>query len=241
MLDQSVLRACQAHARAEYPRECCGLVVAGQYLPQTNAAADPAKDFFIATAAWLAHAGRIEAVLHSHPVEPGEHVCPSARDMRGQIDSALPWGLVGVTADQVTDVILWGDMLPIRPLVGRPFVHGIWDCYALVRDYFRLEGRGTLPQIPRDYEWWTEAGGQALYAEGLRTTPGVRVIRREEIRPGDVLLLRYKSRVTNHAAVYLGDGTILHHMDGELSRRDDASAWARFATHFVRYEGGANG
>lgn len=239
MLAPAVVRAIQAHARAEYPRECCGLVVAGEYLPQVNAAGDPARDFAIPTDVQLGFAGRIEAVIHSHPVEPGEHVCPSARDMRGQIDSALPWGLVGVTADQITDVILWGDMLPVRDLLRRPFVHGVYDCFSLVRDYFRLEGRGVLPQIPRDDGWWND-GSQTLYADGLRSVPGVQVLDRTDVRPGDVLLMRYKSRVTNHAAVYLGGGEILHHLHGELSRRDDASAWARFATHFVRY-GGANG
>lgn len=35
----------------------------------------------------------------------------------------------------------------IKPLKGRPFVHGIWDCYAIVRDWYRLE-RELTSQTP---------------------------------------------------------------------------------------------
>ncbi len=48
-MEQTTLQAIQAHAVAEYPRECCGLVVATaageQYLPCRNTAETPSGHF----------------------------------------------------------------------------------------------------------------------------------------------------------------------------------------------------
>ena len=236
-ISSATIRAMQEHARAEYPREACGFVADGEYLPQVNTADDPEKGFSVALAAYLGLAGRIEAVVHSHPARAGEHVCPSSADMRAQMSAAVPWGIVPVVEGEPGEPIWWGDSLPIRDLVGRPFVHGVWDCYGLIRDYYRLEGRGALPQIPRDNDWWDNGGD--LYAEGLKSTPGVRVIPREEVAPGDMIFFKIRSTRTNHAGVYLGDGLILHHLHGKLSGREEVSRWMRFATHFARYDGGA--
>lgn len=238
-ISQTTIHAMQAHARAEYPREACGFVVGGEYLPQANTADDPSSDFAVAQTAYLGLAGRIEAVIHSHPAQAGEHVCPSSADMRAQMSMAVPWGIVPVVEGEPGEPFFWGDSLPIRPLVGRPFVHGVWDCYGLIRDYYRLEGVGTLPQIPRDDEWW--AAGGDLYAEGLRSTPGLRLIERTDVRPGDMIFFKIRSTRTNHAGIYLGDGLILHHLHGRLSGREEVSRWMRFATHFARYEGEPNG
>lgn len=238
-INQATIRAMQDHARAEYPREACGLIVSGEYLPQVNTADAPERDFSISPSAYLALSGRIEAVVHSHPAQAGEHVCPSSADMRAQIDSVVPWGIVPVVAGEPGEPFFWGDSLPIRPLLKRPFIHGVTDCYGLIRDYYRLEGRGTLPQIPRDDEWW--ANGGDLYAEGLRSTPGLRLIERTAVRPGDMIFFEVRAKRTNHAGIYLGDGLILHHLYGKLSAREEVSRWMRFATHFARYEGEPNG
>jgi cell wall-associated NlpC family hydrolase len=43
-----------------------------------------------------------------------------------------------------------------------------------------------------------------------------------EIAKGDLILMQIRSRnrVPNHAAIYLGDGMMLHHLHSRLSSRD---------------------
>ncbi|WP_172906566.1 NlpC/P60 family protein, partial [Escherichia coli] len=39
-------------------------------------------------------------------------------------------------------------------------------------------------------------------------------------QPGDVLLCCFGSSVPNHAAIYCGDGELLHHIPEQLSKRE---------------------
>lgn len=40
---------------------------------------------------------------------------------------------------------------------------------------------------------------------------------KDEPKRGDIILMNIKSKVPNHAGVYLGDGQMLHHMMNRLS------------------------
>ena len=76
----------------------------------------------------------------------------------------MPWGIIPTDGERVGDPIMWGDQLPIAPLIGREFRHGTSDCYTLVRDAYRLGKDGMkehgidgwpldpiqLPEVPRD-------------------------------------------------------------------------------------------
>jgi len=102
------------------------------------------------------------------------------------------------------------------PYEGRPFVHGIFDCYTLIREYYRKKFNLILPtNIQRTWEWWTQ--GDNLYLENAKTYDFYEV---NEIKKYDILLLKFNSSVPNHGAIYLGDNTILHHMAGKFSCKD---------------------
>lgn len=237
LFNPDALAAARAHARAEWPKESCGLIVNGSYLPCVNRAADPTKDFFISSDAWVAAAasGTITAVIHSHP---DGTLYPTADDMRGQRDTAVPWIIIPLNEDMILDITAWGDGLPVAPLTGRPFIHGIYDCYSLVRDYYITEHALTLPDVPRDDGWW--ATGEDLYMANL-TKAGFYQIDRTEIQAGDAFLMRYgdrtgnpKSRI-NHAGVFWSTDQILHHKPTRLSMREPAGIWARAADIWVRH------
>lgn len=96
---------------------------------------------------------------------------------------------------------------------GRPFLHGLFDCYTLVRDYYKRNFQIFLPtNIQRDWEWWNK--GQNLYLENAKDCS---FIESDDIQKHDVLIMNINSPVPNHAAIYLGDGKILHHMSGRFS------------------------
>jgi proteasome lid subunit RPN8/RPN11 len=220
------------HAIERYPLESCGLVVAGEYVPCENVADDPSRDFVISTKQFLS-AGKIDAVVHSHPNGP-DH--PSRTDMQQQMEMMVPWGIVVTDGKTANPPFWWGDSLPIQPLLERTFRHGVSDCYSLVRDWYRLERGIVLPDFARDWEWWNSGGD--LYRDGLEKA-GFKIIPEGATgcKEGDGFLAQIRSTVPNHAGLYVGKGLILHHLQNRLSLRQPVNNWMKYITHWVRYQG----
>lgn len=249
ILARETITAAQDHARREYPKESCGLVVGDTYIPCFNYASIPERDFSISPADYL-RAGKVRAIIHSHP--NGPHF-PTARDMQSQITSAVVWGIIVTDGERASEPILWGDQLPTADLIGREFVHGIADCYSVVRDAYaagreRMSAQTmsdwpldpiALPDVPRDDSWWHETDehkAQDLYTDHFAKFGFVKIAQ-SEARPGDAFLMAIKSKTLNHAGVLVSRDLILHHLPQRLSRREPAGSWARHANLWVRYEG----
>ncbi|MBD5753412.1 Mov34/MPN/PAD-1 family protein, partial [Citrobacter freundii] len=70
---QKIIDAIMAHAAAEYPRECCGVVVqksrVQRYIPCRNLATDPTEHFHLSPEDYAAAEdwGTVIAIVHSHP------------------------------------------------------------------------------------------------------------------------------------------------------------------------------
>ena len=221
------------HAQEELPRESCGLLVIRRgkqvYFPCRNIAGD--TDHFIMHPEDYAAAeewGDIVGVVHSHPYCSPE---PSQADRVACEASGLPWHIVSLPNEE------WRELYPDgykAPLVGREWSHGVLDCYALVRDWFKDQRGVDLPDFKRTDNWWER--GQNLYVENFEKV-GFREIDIADIQVGDCFIMRVMSPVPNHAAVYIGDGMILHHLHGRLSTRDVYNDyWRKCTTHVVRYE-----
>jgi proteasome lid subunit RPN8/RPN11 len=227
MMTPTLIAAIGKHAQGQYPRECCGLVVVikgrRRYVPCTNAAAG--TDHFILPAAEYAAAddlGEIVAIVHSHPDAPAQ---PSQADLVACEASGLPWHIVRV--DLVDGVPLAGELVTIEPtgyeapLVGRQFAHGVLDCYQLIVDWYARERGIELKQFVRADNWWND-GESDLYNEGFPQAGFVKLADSAPMEVGDVILMQIRALngVPNHAAIYLGDDLILHHLHGRLSSRD---------------------
>lgn len=99
------------------------------------------------------------------------------------------------------------------PLIGRPFLHGLFDCYTLVKDYFKRNFNLILPtNLQRTWEWWNT--GSNLYLEHANSYGFEEV---KDIKKHDVLIMSLTSPVPNHGAIYLGDNKIMHHVAGRFS------------------------
>lgn len=220
--------AIQAHALAYYPRECCGVVVVRKgrerYVPCRNIASDPCAHFVLSPQDYAAadDGGEVVAIVHSHPDVPAR---PSEADRVQCEASGLPWVIVSVMPGEsgpvVEDMHVFAPTGYQAPLVGRSWAHGTLDCWALVRDWYKAERGVTLPNPHRDDAWWND-GYSDLYADAAMVGAGFDKVDLADIVFGDVILMQIRSTnlVPNHAAVYLGEGLILHHLYGRLSSRD---------------------
>ncbi|WP_126677200.1 C40 family peptidase, partial [Escherichia coli] len=129
-------------------------------------------------------------------------------DRRLQVQSDLPWWLVCRGAIH--------KFRCVPHLTGRRFEHGVTDCYTLFRDAYHLAGI-EMPDFHRGDDWWRH--GQNLYLDNLEAT-GLYQVALSSAQPGDVLLCCFGSSVPNHAAIYCGDGELLHHIPEQLSKRE---------------------
>jgi len=204
-----------AHALAEMPREACGLLIVRKgrevYRPCRNLATGD-DQFTIAPDDYEAAEaeGEIVGVVHSHPFLPAT---PSQADMVSCEATGLEWHIVSVPNG------VWHSFRPtgyVAPLVGRVFSHGVLDCYAAIRDGMQQMAGLSLPDYERHDGWWHN--GQNLYLDNFSGAGFVAVS--DEIRRFDVLLMQIGSPVPNHASLYLGEDTMLHHVQGRLSSRD---------------------
>lgn len=250
MMSPDVLKAAQDHALQCFPRESCGLVVAGRYIACENTHETPEDNFKIASDVMRKHVGKIEMIVHSHP---NGDFFPSEADMVGQVSTAVTWAIIVTDGTRASDPVIWGDSAPMAPLLGRPFVHGIADCYSTIRDTFRL-GKDALkaadiahswpfdpivlPEVPRADGWWNIEGSD-LY-ESHFSKFGFIEIPNVEARAGDVFLTSILSEKLNHGGLLVEDDLLLHHLPGRLSRREPAGLWARSAKKWIRYVGTEN-
>lgn len=240
------LDAMRVHALESYPNESAGLVVVikgrEQYVRCRNIDADPANSFTISGQEFASvdDRGEILAVVHSHPDEAALFTAADRVQCEGH---KLPYYVVSVLRDPADGTLAIGginSMEPsgyLAPLVGRPFHHGVLDCYTLIQDWYFRERGIVLPYFERPDNWWDDGHSQ-LYLDHFRDA-GFEVTDKP-LEVGDVFLMQIRSGndTPNHAGVYIGDDLMLHHMIGRLSSRDVYGGYWREVTRMrVRYAG----
>lgn len=251
-----------AHALDCYPAECCGLIiktdVGTRYLPCTNKATDNEqfslcpKDFARAESM-----GEIQAIVHSHP-DGG--VLPSDLDKLQIEMHGVAWVIVAVSKQEWGDEPSFGIYEPCGyrpPLLGRNYIHGVQDCYAIVRDFYECEFGIDLPDFERSDAWWEDENHAPLYENNFKMAGFVEVdlngSQTDSLQYGDILLCRVgRTHHINHAVIWLGDNhalksetappcvgntLILHHPYGRQSVREIfGKGWADRAHLVVRHK-----
>ena len=230
LFDNQVLLDSKAHAEKEFPQESVGFVVEGKYVPLKNTHKDPENFFKVSPQAVAKYGDKIQAIIHSHNVttnpetgKPHHDPFPSYDDMVTQINWNIPFGIQLINDAGSGNIMWWGyDDENIPPLEGRPYIHGVYDCFSLLRDYFRVACNVTLPDFPRHNEWWNRDDcPNNLYLDHIEQYAFEIPVK--ELQPHDVVLLQIRSKVPNHAVVYEGGDIGIHHLTFAASKRESMS------------------
>ena len=236
MIPEKVWRHAKIHAVGEYPNEACGLFIrvdtATVYFGCRNISSSPGEEFIIDPEDLKAaeESGEILAVFHSHPDGPARL---SPADEARMEYMELPWAVVAVERGtdghpSVTGTAWQTPAGVVYPLVGRPFIHGVLDCYTIIRDYYARVLGIKIPDFIREDKWWDR--GDNLYMKHYEDA-GFTKIPLSELREHDVILMQIRSSEPNHGGVYIGNDTILHHMYNRLSTREIYGGY--YADHFI--------
>lgn len=222
-----------SQALASPAREVCGLVTVPKgklvYRPCRNVA-HSSQEFEIHPEDYIAAESEgIIGVVHSHT---HGNPAPSMADLIGCDKSAVPWLIVGVPTGAYQVIEPSGYK---APLIGRPFVHGVLDCFSLARDYYAERGIAVC-DFERVADWW-EHGDNLLTPENFAKA-GFIVVTDGTLQKHDGIIMQNGlTSVPNHVGMYLGDGLFLHHSGGRLScRQPYGGYWEKVTNYVVRHQ-----
>lgn len=224
-------------AKSEYPKEMCGVIVFDeqlQFIPINNLADKygvDERDAFVMcprTYSSIDEHNNIVAIVHSHP---DSNTAPSEHDKIRCNQGEIPWVIISYP-DKDINIIHPTDEK--QPLLGRTFIHGVQDCWSLVRDYYKEVFNIHLNDYERQDEWWMK--GEDLYLDNLESE-GFIEISEKDMQVGDVLFMQIESPTTNHAAVLCEDGMIIHHLYGKPSYKGIYGGyWRERTTRILRHK-----
>ena len=161
--------------------------------------------------------GTITAIVHSHPDTPP---VASQADKMSCEQSKLPWYIVNPKTET------WGYYEPCgykAPLLGRPWVWAVTDCWSLIVDWYKEERGIEL----LDYERPTriEEFTDDPVFERYLPSRGFRLLKPDEpLMNGDVLAMSILGKGLNHVGIFI-DGDVLHHSADRLSCREPYNPW----------------
>ena len=211
------------HAKREDPKESCGLLLnirgKERYYPCKNLSITDHQCFIIDPEDYIKadNTGNIIVVVHSHHITPPT---PSQADKISCEDSNLPWYIVNPKTEQ------WAYLEPCGykpPLLGRQWVWGITDCWALVIDWYKQEKNIELLDYERPIT--PEEFIKNPVFEKYLPSRGFRLLSSSEpLINGDVLAMSILGNGLNHVAIFL-DGDVLHHLTDRLSCKEPYSEW----------------
>lgn len=221
------------HAREQPHFEVCGLVVASgkkyRIIRARNLAQKPMDQFDLDPDAYM-EVGPAEEVIGFYHSHPSGDPTPSLGDLVACEEAGVSMHIItlsgGYTVTEPSGFVL--------PYKGRPYVHGVIDCFSLTRDWYNREWQLGIPNYYRQSDWWRK--GENLYVNNFQECGFVQLID-QPVQHGDTFLIQVMSDVPNHAAIWLDGGKILHHPENRLSGESPWTGfWPRHASHHLRHK-----
>lgn len=196
--------------------EVCGILHhtfdKASIFPCENIAQDKTTDFEIDPQKYLecCQLGKPYGIYHSHPKGKAAF---SEHDIESANEVLLPYHLYSIEDDKFLEYIPKGYELPVE---GLNFVWGAFDCYELLRIYFRQNFNIYMNDYDRDETFESTDSNiimENFEKEGFHNANSTTLLKKY-----DVLVFHSKRAYPQHFGIFLGNSRMLHHPLGGLSR-----------------------
>lgn len=172
--------------------------------------------------------GELRAFLHSHPKgqkSPSDADYLSQRSRERGTGPGWTYGIVAIDGDpdsiyEIHRPEFWGDAVDRGALEGRPYLWGIRDCFALVRDWYAAQGI-YVPDAPRirNPELYPQGSPyRDFFRTWIERCGFEEVVDRAQRQPGDAFTFASDGETPDHCGIYLGAARYLHHATDSLSK-----------------------
>lgn len=229
------------HAKEFPEEEVCGIISLNKILVvevnrEINESEDKANSFRISSKKTSGRSD-ILGIYHSHPKGGPE---PSSFDIENSEEMGIPFLIY--SNEQDSFYLYFPTTFKPRPLAGRPYVTGFFECTRIVLDYFSdvKELKSKMAAInhwqplkdrdkTRDYIYSKFNDMFQLRQKYCEE------VDRNDIKKNDILMLDNGDKQVPHAAVYEGDGMIVHQTAYQLSHREEFDdRWQEKLLHVYR-------
>lgn len=213
--------------------ESCGLVVQDQdktlrFQSCKNISPEPKHSFIIDPKDYANiedSCYRVLFIVHNHP-SGGDFF--SQTDLDEISNSYIPWVLL-----TSSNTFIYNYSMNYSTLLGKQFKVNKQDCLTTVLDYYRIfQDINISVDVERPLGWWDK---EDLIIDNLDKYPFYSVDL-SDCLPGDIFLMAYDTPRISHFAVYIGEGKIIHHCRGMLSRvQECVGPWKESIKRVMRH------
>lgn len=122
-------------------------------------------------------------------------------------------------------------------LLGRPFELGKFDCFTMVRDFYKQNYDIEIKNYARPKDWDADKIdiiGTVYEREGFEKVEGWTL---KNLNPGDLLCMAIGSSKANHMAIYVGENKIVHHKVNSFSTDETLrDFWRKSICYVLRHK-----
>jgi cell wall-associated NlpC family hydrolase len=222
----------ESYLLSRFPNEAGGFLLSDDsFIPIENTATDKRNCYeFDESVLWDYNS--IVAIVHSHTHTPKHSIDPRAPS-KADLETLFALDVEGLIyhcdGENVGNPVLVNST-SMEPLEGRRFVHNVYDCWELYRDYLISNGR-YVDNVARHPDWFMR--GESIFMDNYERLGFIEVDKPE---PGDMILMRIEAKNPNHCGAYLGQNKLLHHLPGRLSGVDSYAKYRNRITHILRLQ-----
>lgn len=229
-----LLKASMQNYAMETPNEeCCGIIAGDKFWPCKNVHSSPDKFFAIASEDYARiekQHGPIQAIFHSHI---GRQSKFSVEDIKACKQSNVPWLMFCLGTSSWSHADPSGN----APYLGRPWIYGTYDCYSLLRDFYKREFNIELADYERGAEFEWASPEWRMFEKNVKDQGFVEIEAPE--RKGDMLLMQLQAPFPNHTGVLVSPSRNIfyHHLLDRFSEENVYGGyWAKHTNKVLRHK-----